>query len=223
MALAKTRFDLGGEKITKNKGKNVGLFEHYHATFVGDLNSSIEAAKGRYGYGVEGDANYIPPNPNSIPAPSQFWKVATTEVKEGNVTVTKPQMMEKTVKMSDGSKRTFQGEKVMVTLDVAKRAIEGVFDVRYRTVNNEKVAIKNSDRTAVIPHTMLIDLLEDIKASAADAQRGDDGWGDAIHAIAKDVTDPANRVSGKEAKEAARAAKPYCPVKDNWLPPEEHG
>lgn len=223
MALVKSRFDLGGEKITKKKTKNVGLFEHYHATFVGDLNTSIEAAKGRYGYGNEGDADYRAADPNSIPAPSQFWKVATTEVKEGKVTVTKPQMMEKTVKMSDGSKRTFQGEKVMVTLDVAKRAIEGVFDKRYRTVNGEQVEIKNSDRTAIIPHTMLIDLLEDIKSSAADAQRGDNGWGDAIHAIAKDVTDPGNRVKGEKEKEAARAAKPYCPIKDNWLPPEEHG
>ena len=65
--------------------------------------------------------------------------------------------------MADGSKQTYEGEMVEVTLDVAGRALPGVFDVRTRNVKGKQVEIKNSDRTAVIPHTMLLGLLEDIK------------------------------------------------------------
>lgn len=223
MALLKTRYELGGEKLTDKKQKNVGLFDHYYGVFVGDLNASIAAAKGRYGYGKEGEAGYVAADPNSVPAPSQFWKVDTTEEKQGNKTYTVPKRMKKTVMMDDGSKQTFEGERVEVTLDVAGRSIGGVFETRQRKINGKLVDIKNSDKTAVIPHTMLIGLLEDIKESSAGASRGDGGWGDIIHQIAKDVTDPGNRVKGDAAKAEARAKKPYCPVKDNWLPPEEHG
>ena len=223
MSLLKSRFELGGSRLTDKKQKSVGLFDHYYGTFVADLNTSIAACKGRYGFGVEGSDDYVKADPNSIPAPSEFWKVVTETNTVGGKSKTTPKKMKKTVMMADGSKQTFEGEQVEVTLDVAGRAIPGVFDVRTRQVNGKTVEIKNSDRTAVIPHTMLLGLLEDIKESSAGATRDDGGWGTLIHTIAKDVTDPANRVKGEAEKEAARAAKPYCPVKDNWLPKEEHG
>ena len=222
-ALVKTRYGMGGSRLTDKKQKSVGLFDHYYGTFVADLNTSIAACKGRYGHGDEGADDYVKADPNSVPAPSEFWKVVTTQENQGNKTFSIPKRMKKTVMMSDGSKQTFEGEQVEVTLDVAGRALPGAFEVRTRKVNGEMVEIKNSDRTAVIPHTMLLGLLEDIKESSAGAERGDGGWGDLIHSIAKDVTDPGNRVKGEEAKKAARAAKPYCKVKDNWVPASEHG
>ena len=223
MSLLKSRYELGGSRLTDKKQKSVGLFDHYYGTFVADLNTSIAACKGRYGYGVVGSDDYVEADPNSIPAPSEFWKVVTETTTANKKSITTPKTMKKTVMMADGSKQTFEGEQVEVTLDVAGRAIPGVFDVRTRQVNGKTIEIKNSDRTAVIPHTMLLGLLEDIKESSAGATRDDGGWGTLIHTIAKDVTDPANRVKGEAEKEAARAAKPYCKVKDNWLPPNEHG
>jgi hypothetical protein len=223
MSLLKTRFELGGSRLTDKKQKNVGLFDHYYGVFVADLNTSIAACKGRYGYGVLGSDDYVEANPNSIPAPSEFWKVVTETNTVGGKSMTTSKKMKKTVMMADGSKQSYEGDMVEVTLDVAGRALQGVFDVRTRQVNGKTVEIKNSDRTAVIPHTMLLALLEDIKESSAGATRDDGGWGTLIHTVAKDVTDPGNRAKGEAAKEEARAKKPYCPIKDNWLPKEEHG
>lgn len=217
MPKLKTSFQLGGERLTDKKQKNVGLFDHYFGVFKADLVASIEAAKGRYGYGTKGEAGYVEKDPNSVPAPSQFWRVDTHEVKEGTSTHVKPKMIKKTVMMADGSKQTFEGERVEVVLDVAGRSIPDVFDKRYRKVKGELVEIKGSDRKAIIPHTMLIKLLQDIEASVADAHRGDGDWGDVIHEIAKEVTDPANRVKGVEAKAEARKRKAYDPEADNWI------
>ena len=223
MALVKSRFSLGGEKLTDKKKKNVGLFDHYFETFKGDLSAAIIAAKGRYGYGEEGTDGYVAATPNTVPAPSTFWKVVTVDEKVGNSTRAIPKRMKKTVIEEGAGKVTYEGEQIEVTLDVAGRSIPGVFEERTRKVNGKDEVIANSDKTAVIPHPMLLPLLLDIQAVAADASRDDGGLGEAIHTIAKKVTDPANRHKEQADKDAARAAKPYCPIKDNWLPPEEHG
>ena len=209
------RRNIGGARPTSGTSKDevVSVWERFYPEFMADIETAIEEAKGRYGY-KDTDGSWIEGEAQEIPAPSTFWKVDTKDVTTGGVK-TKEAL---TYKVEDGGK-IYKGEKVIIALDVAGRLVKGMFPTRTRKVKGEEVAIKNSEDYGIVPSSLLVETLEDIKAAAEVASK-DDGKGSlgaAMHQAMKDVSNPANRVKPEE-KEAKEKERPWNDELDCWMP-----
>jgi len=212
------RRNIGGARATstKNTESVVSVWERYYPEFMADIETAIEEAKGRYGY-TEADGTIIEANAQEVPAPSTFWKVDTKEVVRGGVKTKEPL----SYKVEDGD-QVFKGEKVIISLNVAGRLVKGMFPTRTRRVNGKEVPIKNSEDYGIVPSSLLVETLEDIKAAASAAKKNDGkgSLGAAMHQAMKDVSNPANRVpaSQKAAKEKER---PWNDELDCWMPAQK--
>lgn len=217
----KLRRQVGGLRVPTGGNQGiVSVWDKYYPDFQRRIETALAQARGRYGY-VDAEGEAVDGTPQTAIADSEFWKVDTKKQKvtHGGKERTLETAREMT-KEIDGE--TFTGEKCIVTLDVAGRVIKGMFEKRYRMVKGKKTYIKDSEDTAVVPSSMLVELLEDIRTAVNEASKDDGDLGTAIFDAAKAVTDPANRVKGDAKKKAARDAKPWCEAKEAWLPASEH-
>lgn len=209
------RRNIGGARATSGGGKDevVSVWERYYPEFMADIETAIEEAKGRYGY-TDADGTVHSGDAQEVPAPSTFWKVDTKDVVSSGVKTKEPL----TYKIEDGGK-IYKGEKVIIALDIAGRLVKGMFPVRTRKVKGKEVPIKNSEDYAIVPSSLLVETLEDIKAAAEVATK-DDGKGSlgaAMHQAMKDVSNPANRVPAAQ-KAAKEKERPWNDELDCWMP-----
>jgi len=214
MAIQFTR-NIGGARATSGTSKDeiVSVWERYYPEFMADIETAIEEAKGRYGY-TDTDGTYISGEAQEIPAPSTFWKVDTKDVVSGGVKT--KEALE--YKVEDGGK-IYKGEKVIIALDVAGRLVKGMFPTRTRRVKGKDVPIKHSENYGIVPSSLLVETLEDIKAAAEVATKNDGkgSLGQAMHQAMKDVSNPANRVK-KHLKAEKEKERPWNDELDCWMP-----